>query len=38
MALVYLPRHVDQLISEIRSEWATTNDPDMHRVADAFPL
>lgn len=38
MTLVYLPRHVDQLISEIKSEWTETNDPDMDRVADAFPL
>ena len=38
MTLIYLPRHVDQLISEIKSEWAPINDPDMQRVADAFPL
>lgn len=38
MTLVYTPRHVDQLISEIKSEWVPDNDPDMHRVADAFPL
>jgi hypothetical protein len=38
VTLIYLPRHVDQLISEIKSEWAPSNDPDMHRVADAFPL
>ena len=38
MTLVYLPRHVDQLISEIKSEWVPDNDPDMHRVADAFPI
>ncbi len=38
MTLVYTPRHVDQLISEIKSEWVPDNDPDLHRVADAFPL
>ena len=38
MTLIYTPRHVDQLINEIATEWIQTNDPDMHRVADAFPL
>ncbi len=38
MTLIYTPRHVDQLISEIKGEWVPDNDPDMHRVADAFPL
>ena len=37
MTLIYTQHHVDQLISEIATEWLP-NDPDMHRVADAFPL
>lgn len=37
MTLIYTRRHMDQLVSEIRNEWAP-GDPDMRRVADAIPL
>jgi hypothetical protein len=37
MTLIYTPRHMDQLVSEIKHEWPK-NDPDLQRVADALPL
>lgn len=37
MTLIFTPRHMDQLVSEIRNEWAP-GDPDLRRVADAIPL
>lgn len=37
MTLIYTPRHMDQLVSEIKTEWGE-NDPDLRRVADAIPI
>lgn len=37
MTLIYTPRHMDQLVSEIKNEWPKS-DPDLQRVADALPL